>query len=78
MGKRRHGIPLKNIHATIPEHLYNQVNFLLQDPTTGKLKTGARSHLITHLLQQWVKTEIQEKRKGSINVKPGSILDDLR
>lgn len=45
---------IKDIHVYIPESMTFEMELLLHDPRTGKLRYGARNDLFVSLLRDWL------------------------
>ena len=63
-GKKPAPEPLIQRHVWLPESLDAKLNLLLLNPTTGKVKYGARGDLINRLLQQYLS---KREKKGTSN-----------
>ena len=59
MPRPRHADPPVEWRINIPESLAAQVNLKLWDPDRHAIRYGARSRLITHLLEIWLEHERQ-------------------
>lgn len=61
---RKQGPPLTHLQVYVTTDLTNKVDLLLMDPARKRVKYGARSALISQLLQEWVDNV---EKKGRIN-----------
>ena len=64
MSKPKPNDPLAQVNTKIPSSLVRKVRILLLDPTTGKVKYGTMSALVTSLLTGWVEDKQKKYAKG--------------
>jgi len=53
-GRPRHIDPPVEVHISLPQSLAVTLDLLLHSPVTGKPKVGARSQLLTALLEDFI------------------------
>lgn len=54
MARRKHTDPRVKWHVYIPGSLAGEIELILLDPLLGQPKHGAKSELVTELLQRWL------------------------
>ena len=57
MGRRKYTIRRVRWHLQIPETVAAEVELLLLDPFWQQPKWGAKSELVTQLLQEWLNSQ---------------------
>lgn len=60
-GRPANAIPTVEWKCMIPVNIAAQVDSILLDPVTGRPRYGARSELVTQLLNHWLSTLRQSK-----------------
>lgn len=61
MGRRKYTIRRVRWHLQIPETLAAEVELLLLDPFWQQPKWGAKSELVTQLLQDWLNKQPKQQ-----------------
>lgn len=59
-GRKELADPPLTWSISIPSSIATKVNILLFDPLYGKVQYGKRAELITHLLAQWLETQVKK------------------
>jgi hypothetical protein len=65
MGKRKYADPRVSWHLHIPSTTAAQVELILLDPFLGQAKFGAKSELVTRLLEEWMQNLPKPAQKSA-------------
>lgn len=70
MSRRRNTVPHERFFVFVPQLLADRLRLICTDPTTGRLKHGKRSKLITNLIAELLyknnlitEIELEENKK---------------
>jgi hypothetical protein len=76
MSRRKYVDPRVKWHIYIPSTLAAQIELLLLDPFLGQPKFGAKSELVTSLLQKWLDDKWAEQAVELTKPEPEGKSDD--
>lgn len=76
MSRRKYTDPRVKWHIYIPSTLAAQVELLLLDPFLGQPKFGAKSELVTSLLQKWLDEQFANQTVATLANPPKKDKDD--